>query len=295
MKATIGGIFSGTFEFLRANWLIMIGMFVVACVLLGLLGYLMIGSFISQAMTGGQPDPSAILAMMGQLFLFYLIMLVVMNAVSLSVWRHGMTNGQDPVTSNIGWALLGGVTLTLFYFGLIIALYIALTIVMLILFAIVGGGVSMMDPGGFSPENLAGPVVAVIVLLYLAIRADGQSVHRAHGIMAADPAFAMDDCRIPVPRHDRRHRIVLRRWPRLRCDGRAVADFPALHSAAAVLVVRPAGHSRAGRNHLFSRGVRISGRRRLAAAHSQVASGGRLIRIASTLPPVLSPNRVPRS
>jgi hypothetical protein len=169
MKATIGGIFSGTFEFLKANWLIMIGMFVVACVLLGLLGYLMIGSFISQAMTGGQPDPSAILAMMGQLFLFYLIMLVVMNAVSLSVWRHGMTNGQDPVTSNIGWALLGGVTLTLFYFGLIIALYIALTIVMLILFAIVGGGVSMMDPGGFSPENLAGPVVAVIVLLYLAI------------------------------------------------------------------------------------------------------------------------------
>ena len=30
-------------------------------------------------------------------------------------------------------------------------------------------------------------------------------------------------------------------------------------------------------------------------AHDQLASGGRLIRIASMLPPVLSPNKVPRS
>ena len=30
-------------------------------------------------------------------------------------------------------------------------------------------------------------------------------------------------------------------------------------------------------------------------AHAQLASGGRLIRIASMLPPVLSPNKVPRS
>jgi hypothetical protein len=169
MKATVGGIFSGTFDFLRANWLLMIGMLVVSCILLGGLGYLMVGSFFTQAMSGVQPDPAAMLAMIGQFLLFYLVMLVLMYGVSLSVWRHGLTNGQDPVTSNIGWALLGGVTLTLLYIGLMIAIYIVVTIVMLILLMVVGGGASMFGPGAFSPDNLAGPAVAVMVILYIAI------------------------------------------------------------------------------------------------------------------------------
>jgi hypothetical protein len=171
MKTTIGGIFSGTFDFLKANWLIMIGMFLATCALLGLLGYLMVGSFFRQAMSGVQPDATAMIAMMGQFFLFYLILLVVMNAVSLSVWRHGMTDGQDPIPGNFGWALLGGVTLSLFSIGLIIAIYVALAIVMVILVALVGGGAVFMGPGGFSPEALAGPAIAVIVILYIALLA----------------------------------------------------------------------------------------------------------------------------
>ena len=167
MKATIGGIFSGTFDFLKANWLVMIGMFIAGCVVLGLLGYLMIGSFFSMAASGVQPDPAAMLAIMGQLLLFYLIALVVMFGISLSVWRHGMTNGQDPVSSNLGWALLGGVMSALLYIALMIALYIVLTIVMLILLAVIGGGAVFTGTGRFSPEAAAGPALAMIILLYI--------------------------------------------------------------------------------------------------------------------------------
>lgn len=167
MKATVAGIFSGTFDFLKAHWLTMIGMFVAACAVLGLLGYLMIGSFFSMAMRGVEPDPSLMLAMMGQFMLFYLIALVVVYGISLSIWRHGMTNGQDPVFSNLGWAMLGGVTLALLYIGLIIAIYIVLTIIMVILLLLVGGGAAFTGAGGVSPETMAGPAVAVIVLIYV--------------------------------------------------------------------------------------------------------------------------------
>jgi hypothetical protein len=168
MKATFAGIFSGTFDFLKANWLMMIGMFVSACVVLGLLGYLMVGSFFSMAARGVEPDPAAMLAMMGQLFLFYLIVLVALYGISLSVWRHGMTNGEDPVFSNFGWALLGGVTLTLLYIGLMIAIYIVFAIIIGILLMLVGGGAILTGAGGVSPETMGGPAFAVIILLYIA-------------------------------------------------------------------------------------------------------------------------------
>jgi hypothetical protein len=168
MKATFAGIFSGTFDFLKANWLMMIGMFVSACVVLGLVGYLTVGSFLSMAARGVEPDPSVMLAMIGQLFLFYLIVLVALYGISLSVWRHGMTDGEDPVFSNFGWALLGGVTLTLLYIGLMIAIYIVFAIIIGILLLLVGGGAILTGAGGVSPETMGGPAFAVIILLYIA-------------------------------------------------------------------------------------------------------------------------------
>ena len=52
-----------------------------------------------------------------------------------------------------------------------------------------------------------------------------------------------------------------------------------------------------GRRRHLERGddARNMPRRHRGLAHSQIASGGRLIRIASILPPVLRPNSVPRS
>jgi len=167
-KATLEGLFSATMAFLKANWLAMIAMIVGVCVVSGVLGYLMLGSFFSMAMAGGTPDPTVILAMMGQFALVYLIVMVLLYAASLSIWRHGMTNGQDGIAQNIGWALLGGLTLMLLYIGLFIALYIAMIVVVLILVAIVGGGIGAFGQGGFSPQNVAGPAIAFVVVLYLA-------------------------------------------------------------------------------------------------------------------------------
>ena len=166
MKATFGGILSGTLTFLKANWLIMLGMFVAVAVVLGLLGFLMIGSLFSQMMTGASPDPAMVLGMIGGFFVFYLVALVALNGASLSIWRHGLTNGQDSVAQNFGWAIGGGAMLALLYIGLIILLYIVLAILAVLLFAVAGAGLMATGPGT-SPAGL-GAALLVIVPLYIA-------------------------------------------------------------------------------------------------------------------------------
>ncbi|MDQ8755470.1 hypothetical protein RCO27_04440 [Sphingosinicella sp. LHD-64] len=168
MKATIGGILSGTLNFMKANWLIMLGMVVAVFVVLGLLGFLMVGSLFGQAMTGAPPDPAMVFGMMGRFFLFYLIAMVVLYGTSLSVWRHGMTGGQDSVAQNLGWAIGGGAMLALLYIGLVIVLYIVLAIIGLILIAVVGVSFASMGPGGFPSQGLGAGAVLLIVLFYVA-------------------------------------------------------------------------------------------------------------------------------
>lgn len=168
MKATLGGIFSATLDFLKANWLIMLGMVVAVFVVLGALGFLMVGSLFSQTMTGAPPDPAMIFGMMGRFFLFYLIAMVVLYGMSLSVWRHGMTNGQDSVAQNLGWAIGGGAMLSLLYIGLVIVLYIILAIVALVFIAVAGVSFAAMGTGSTSLEGMGAGAILMIVLLYIA-------------------------------------------------------------------------------------------------------------------------------
>lgn len=168
MKATIGGIFSGTLDFLKANWLVMLGMVVAVFVVLGAFGFLMVGSLFSQAMMGAPADPTIVFSMMGRFFLFYLIAMVVLYGASLSVWRHGMTNGQDSVVQNLGWAIGAGAMMGLLYIGLVIILYIILAIVALVLIAVAGVSFAAIGPGGTSAAGLGAGAVVLIVLLYIA-------------------------------------------------------------------------------------------------------------------------------
>ena len=65
-KMSIGAAFSETFAFLKANWMQMLIWFGGALLLLGLLGYLLLGStFSAMAMSPG--DPSVAMGAFGKI------------------------------------------------------------------------------------------------------------------------------------------------------------------------------------------------------------------------------------
>lgn len=170
-KMNIGAAFSETFAFLKANWMQMLLWVGGALVIVGLLGFLFLGStFSAMAMAPG--DPSLIMGAFGKIFLFALIAAVILYGVSMLIWRGGMHPGEAP---NFAWAFQAGPALAFGMFVVMIAAYILIFVVMFILTLIFGAALGGM--GGLSPAALesggagaiGGGAIFLMVILYIAM------------------------------------------------------------------------------------------------------------------------------
>jgi hypothetical protein len=168
IKMSIGAAFSETFAFLKANWMQMLLWVGGALIVVGLLGYLFLGSTFA-AMAMAPNDPSLIMGAFGKIGLFALIASVILYAVCMLIWRGGLHPGEAP---NFAWALQAGPA---FAFGMLvvfIAAYIAIFIVMLIVGLIFGaalGGMGSLTPGALESGALSGGAIFLVVVIYIAV------------------------------------------------------------------------------------------------------------------------------
>ena len=170
-KMSIGAAFSETFAFLKANWMQMLMWVGGALILVGLLGYLVLGSTFS-AMAMAPNDPSLIMGAFGKIMLFALVAAVIFYGISMLIWRGGMHPGEAP---NFAWAFQAGPALAFGMMVIIIAAYIVVFIVMFILTLIFGAALGGM--GGLSPAALesggagaiGGGAILLMIILYVAV------------------------------------------------------------------------------------------------------------------------------
>jgi hypothetical protein len=170
-KMSIGAAFSETFAFLKANWMQMLIWVGGALVVVGLLGFLVLGSTFS-AIALAPNDPSLIMSAFGKIFLFALVAAVIFYGVSMLIWRGGMHPGEAP---NFAWAFQAGPALAFGMFVVMIAAYIVIFIVMFILTLIFGAALGGM--GAFSPAALesggagaiGGGAIILMIILYIAM------------------------------------------------------------------------------------------------------------------------------
>lgn len=168
VKMSIGAAFSETFAFLRANWMQMLMWMGGAIVVLGILGYLMLGStFAAMAMAAN--DPSAMMGAFSRIFLFAILAGVILYAVGMLIWRGGLHPGEAP---NFGWAFQAGPAFAFGMFVVMMAAYILVIIISLILALIFGaalGGAGGFSPGALQSGAVSGGAMAVLFVYYLAI------------------------------------------------------------------------------------------------------------------------------
>lgn len=168
IKMSIGAAFSETFAFLKANWMQMLLWVGGALAVVGLLGYLFLGStFAAMAMAPG--DPSLVMGAFGRIFLFALIASVILYGVCMLIWRGGMHPGEAP---NFAWAFQAGPAFAFGMFVVMIAAYIVIFVVMLILGLVFGaalGGMGAMSPDALASGAVGGGAIFVMLLLYLVL------------------------------------------------------------------------------------------------------------------------------
>jgi hypothetical protein len=170
-KMSIGAAFSETFAFLKANWMQMLIWVGGALVVVGLLGFLLLGSTFS-AMALAPNDPSLILGAFSKIALFALVAAIIFYGVSMLIWRGGMHPGEAP---NFAWAFQAGPALAFGMFVVMIAANILITIIMFILTLIFGaalGGMGAFSPGALESGGagaIGGGAIFLIVVLYIAL------------------------------------------------------------------------------------------------------------------------------
>ncbi|KGB58774.1 hypothetical protein OVY29_06620 [Sphingopyxis sp. SE2] len=170
-KMSIGAAFSETFAFLKANWMQMLMWVGGALILVGLLGYLFLGSTFS-AMAMSPNDPSLIMGAFGKIGLFALIAAVIFYGVSMLIWRGGMHPGEAP---NFAWAFQAGPALAFGMIVVMIAAYIVIFIVMFIMTLIFGaalGGMGGLSPAAFESGGagaIGGGAIFLMIILYIAM------------------------------------------------------------------------------------------------------------------------------
>ena len=170
-KMSIGAAFSETFAFLKANWMQMLMWVGGALILVGLLGYLFLGSTFS-AMAMSPNDPSLIMGAFGKIGLFALIAAVIFYGVSMLIWRGGMHPGEAP---NFAWAFQAGPALAFGMIVVMIAAYIVIFIVMFIVTLIFGaalGGMGGLSPAAFESGGagaIGGGAIFLMIILYIAM------------------------------------------------------------------------------------------------------------------------------
>lgn len=166
-KMRIGDAFSESFGFLKANWMQMLLWFGGALVLLGLLGYLMLGSTMT-AMAMAPNDPTVMMGAMGKFILFGIFASIILYGVCMLVWRGGMHPGEAP---NFVWAFQAGPAFAFGMLVVMIAAYILLAIVMFVLALIFGGALMGMGSLMSSDSGLgamSGGMIALVAVLYVA-------------------------------------------------------------------------------------------------------------------------------
>jgi hypothetical protein len=167
-KMSIGAAFSETFAFLKANWMQMLLWVGGAIVVVGLLGFLLLGSTFS-AMAMAPNDPSLILGAFGKIGLFTLVAGVIFYGVSMLIWRGGLHPGEAP---NFAWAFQAGPALALGMLVVFVATYILMVVVMLILMLVFGvavGGMSGFSPSALESGAVGGGAIFLIIIVYIAI------------------------------------------------------------------------------------------------------------------------------
>jgi hypothetical protein len=167
-KTSIGAAFSETFAFLKANWMQMLLWVGGAIVVVGLLGFLLLGSTFS-AMAMAPNDPSLILGAFGKIGLFTLVAGVIFYGVSMLIWRGGLHPGEAP---NFAWAFQAGPALALGMLVVFVATYILMVVVMLILMLVFGvavGGMSGFSPSALESGAVGGGAIFLIIIVYIAI------------------------------------------------------------------------------------------------------------------------------
>lgn len=170
-KMSIGAAFSETFGFLKANWQQMLLWVGGALVVVGLLGYLFLGSTFS-AMALAPNDPSLVMGAIGKIFLFALIAAVILYGVSMLIWRGGLHPGEAP---NFAWAFQAGPAFAFGMFVVMLAAYILIFIVMFILTLIFGaalGGMGALSPSALesgAAGAVGGGAIFLMIILYIAV------------------------------------------------------------------------------------------------------------------------------
>jgi hypothetical protein len=167
-KMSIGAAFSETFGFLKANWMQMLMWVGGAVVVVGLLGFLLLGSTFS-AMAMAPNDPSLIVGAFGKIGLFALVAGVIFYGVSMLIWRGGLHPGETP---NFAWAFQAGPALAFGMLVVFIATYILMIVVMLILTLIFGaalGGMGSFSPSALESGAVGGGAIFLIIVIYIAI------------------------------------------------------------------------------------------------------------------------------
>lgn len=170
-KMSIGAAFSETFAFLKANWQQMLLWVGGALVVVGLLGYLFLGSTFS-AMALAPNDPSLVMGAIGKIFLFALIAAVILYGVSMLIWRGGLHPGEAP---NFAWAFQAGPAFAFGMFVVMVAAYILVFIVMFILTLIFGaalGGMGALSPSALesgAAGAVGGGAIFLMIILYIAV------------------------------------------------------------------------------------------------------------------------------
>jgi hypothetical protein len=171
IKMSIGAAFSETFAFLKANWQQMLLWVGGALVVVGLLGYLFLGSTFS-AMALAPNDPSLVMGAIGKIFLFALIAAVILYGVSMLIWRGGLHPGEAP---NFAWAFQAGPAFAFGMFVVMLAAYILIFIVMFILTLIFGaalGGMGALSPSALesgAAGAVGGGAIFLMIILYIAV------------------------------------------------------------------------------------------------------------------------------
>lgn len=168
IRMSIGAAFSETFAFLKANWMQMLIWVGGALVVVGLLGFLFLGSTFT-AMAMSPADPSVAFGAIGKIFLFALIASVILYGVCMLIWRGGMHPGEAP---NFAWAFQAGPAFAFGMFVVTIAAYIVIFLVMLILGLVFGaalGGMGAMSPDALASGAVGGGAIFVMLLLYIGL------------------------------------------------------------------------------------------------------------------------------
>lgn len=167
-KMSIGTAFAETFGFLKANWQQMLMWVGGAVVVVGLLGFLLLGSTFS-AMAMAPNDPSLILGAFSKIALFAIVAGIIFYGVSMLIWRGGLHPGEAP---KFAWAFQAGPALAFGMLVVFIGAYIVLLVVMLLLTLIFGaalGGMTSFSPSALESGAVGGGAIFLIIILYIAV------------------------------------------------------------------------------------------------------------------------------